>query len=348
MTQYGRDEVETFLVGHFYPIKLLASGACGEVWYAVPTIVLWHYYKNNPGNDHPVRGPDPPERMLSSDYARGLKDISSVKTASDLAKHICVVKIWFQTLGYGPVGPPAVQRQKAYKMSQRLDEIGAQERFIYPQVLDSGYLHRDDVHWQASTLIAGFELWCLKAASEEKPIPQALIAHIAIQLHDIFSWLHKPANKVYHNDAHPGNIMLDPTTLDASGFPKLAIIDWDMDHCKDNDPTLRDREKLCRNILWLMTLHRDCHDFHNGGSKGTKEDCKHDEFWVKFATALAGVNQNRTMLHVEFQSSFYKGLVECRDNASEQEKTEIRELLNKGKTYVKRISEDEILKGLNR
>lgn len=333
-SQFGDLEVTQMLRLRFYPIKLLSQGVFGEVWFALPLVAVWHYYKSTGREDNLPEL----EVFLTSDYARSLKDVV-VQNLSDLRTHMCVVKIWFEP-GCEGIEDVLQKQLRSTTMHNRLNEIGAEERFNYPRILESG--RADHTCWQASSLITGFAVGALEKATD-KPIAQALIAHIAIQLHDAFRWLNSTKIAVYRNDPHMFNTMLDMACRNAARLPKIALIDWDMDNCKSDDETLDDRRSLCTQLLWLMTLHRKCLDFHCGLEKGSAEDCEHDAFWLKFATAMGRAFQkDQPMTHVEFQTAFYKGLVECRDRVSEQEQKEIREILDKAMRLGPQVSDEDL------
>jgi serine/threonine protein kinase len=103
--------------------------------------------------------------------------------------------------------------------------------FTYSRVLEacditSGVFNR--FNWQASTLVHGLNLTELMKAvisnGSNSVLPQALIAHIAIELLGAVQWLHSLDPPIYHMDLHTGNIMLDISSKNMFGMPRIALV----------------------------------------------------------------------------------------------------------------------------
>lgn len=354
-------KVQRILQGRFIPVKLQSIGLYGEVWYALPAMAVWHYCKSIGATDNLPQL----DELLTSDSARALKDVS-VKDLLDLSTYMCTVKLWYKSLPdtYPTYDAPEMQWRNA-AIENRLDEIGAKEHFSYPHVFESGEtttaceesgassMGYDTTLWQASSLVYGLELTALGKVTD-KPFPPGLIAHISIQLHDVFRWLH--GHSVYHNDVLTKNVMFDmsPASRDRSGLPKLAVTQWDWGKTENsaNDDTWTDRQRVCRIMLFLTTFGRECGKHHCVFFERFQlpaEECTHDAFWSRFASDMAESyerlgywDQIYPVKHEYFQTEFYDELVRIRDNMSDEEREEVMEIIEKAMDFVARPFDEEL------
>lgn len=184
-------DVATATKNKYVGITLAGTGITADVWYAIPQAAL--------------------------------KDAKFPVDAVSLRSQVCAVKLYrfFSSRTYLESELPAMKRLQTVP-----EELRA--RFSEPLDLSEEAEKVNDPCWYAMKAIQGFTLTQLRRAAclSKSIIPQELVFHIYLQLHEALNFLHTSDPPMIKSDLVAVNVMIDPITQDVPGFPNIKLIDF--------------------------------------------------------------------------------------------------------------------------
>lgn len=189
-----------------------------------------------------------------------------------------------------------------------------------------------------------FELY-EKAQLFQLPIPEPLIAHIALQLCDTFRWMQEDlVPPIAHSDICQANIILDLAHIHETSLADVVVIDFAAATTQGRAISFDyDRECLFNLVHKLAILNRPDALLHD--SNIVIDSCIEDESWNRFTDRLAGPDKSEpgpTLRFDEFNKQFRKVLIEKIANIRVEEKRIIQKLLDTKTGMVSSMSEEEI------
>jgi serine/threonine protein kinase len=325
-----REKVSAITNGTFVPITAVGCGKEGQVWYALPQKAVSEYI-NSQNTD---------------------KTEQKTQAVSVLRADLCAVKIHFEVGSSASAN--AIEALKCIQAAKppipghfpRLLGSNIEKTSLSQSLLSDGTSCSYD--WLAMTAVTGVDLLALSRSTKGIPIPEELIAHIAIQLHDALRWLHdqcKPA--ICHADLCGSNIMLNYTDLGPHSLPKVILVDFGSAKLKPSQAHVS-WERGCMYDLHyrLAVQNQPCKGQHHEFNRAPA-GCTHDSEWLEFIKVLyrgqSALYAGEFIRHAEFRSRFYAKLVKRRQNMKTEAFRAIQGLLGEALRGVITVTDDDIL-----
>ena len=185
--------------------------------------------------------------------------------------------------------------------------------------------------WYAMSAVHGISISDYNlAVRRHKLIPEAMVAHIALQLHDVVSWLHSLQPPVRHGDIHGRNVLLNLATVSDLGFPNVVLIDFGAAHTTG---TRDEREADCFMVYRMLYGLATRLNFRNNVG---------DSVWRAFVAQMEKGQSTRShgqkMTLEEWRELWYSELEMRRDSITRQSQGVIRWQIDKADRKSTRLN----------
>lgn len=309
------DTEDEFLViteGKYIPIKLAGEGREGQVWYAVPTPAVYA----NAEIPHPTSSAsylNPPRNYTDGAIRRR---IARVTNMDGLKAQLCAVKL---SSSWRSVEKETNILERVQRAA-RIERVRTRNATITARFTDITEVDPRLFDWYSMRAIHGF---CLgqKVFESQLHYPEGFIAHMALQLHEAFFWLHGLNPPIVHGDLVRSNIMVDMDHQDFPGLPNIVVIDFGRAKFLGDSRSVI-THRITRSS-YLNAGRRSFYDIvHRFATCGLEYD-PHDDVWHRFIQAMAPALppfSPAAMEHEEFKTLFYDMLVKRRESISGQQR----------------------------